>query len=96
MRARTREFWLLEPNLAVSKITAGAIRVLEVQLRKRGWANARLADGFIRSAFYWHRLVRLKYPDELLGETTAEAQGENLGAWVVEAFRSLADNVPPC
>jgi hypothetical protein len=59
------------------------------------WANARLADGFLRSAFYWHRLVRLKYPDELLAHTTLEDQGRALGEWVVAAFQALAANVPP-
>jgi hypothetical protein len=59
------------------------------------WVNARLSEGFLRSSFYWHRLVRLKYPDELLAQTTVEDQGRVLGEWVVRAFRDLATNVPP-
>jgi hypothetical protein len=43
----------------------------------------------------WHRLVRLKYPDELLAQTTLEARGQALGEWIVEAFERLAQNAPP-
>jgi hypothetical protein len=59
------------------------------------WVNARLAETFVSAWFAWHRLVRLKYPDELLAQTTLETQGQALGEWVVEAFERLAQNAPP-
>ena len=60
------------------------------------WLNARLSDEFLATWFgRYHRLVRLKYPDELLAQTTLEAQGQALGEWVVEAFQQLAQNAPP-
>jgi hypothetical protein len=60
------------------------------------WLNARLAEGFMATWFGgYHRLVRLKYPDELLAWTTLDEQGEALGRWVVEAFEALASNAPP-
>jgi hypothetical protein len=59
------------------------------------WMNARLADGFVRAWFTRYRMVRLKYPDELLAYTTLEDQGQALGQWVVEAFHVLAANAPP-
>ena len=60
------------------------------------WLNGRLAEGFFTTWFGgYHRLVRLKYPDELLAQTTLEAQGQALGEWVVQAFERLTQNVPP-
>jgi hypothetical protein len=59
------------------------------------WLNERLSDGFFATWFGgYHRLVRLKYPDELLAQTTLETQGQALGEWVVEAFERLAQNAP--
>ena len=60
------------------------------------WLNARLSEDFFTTWFGgYHRLVQLKYPDELLAQTTLEAQGQALGEWVVEAFGRLAQNAPP-
>ncbi len=60
------------------------------------WLNERFSDDFLMPWFSgYHRLVRFKYPDELLAQTTLEAQGQALGKWVVEAFGRLAQNVPP-
>jgi hypothetical protein len=60
------------------------------------WLNERLSDDFLTTWFSgYHRLVRLKYPDELLVQTTLEAQGQALGEWVVEAFERMAQNAPP-
>ncbi|MBB4660476.1 hypothetical protein [Conexibacter arvalis] len=42
----------------------------------------------------WYRMVRLKYPDELLSAATLEAQGELLGRWVVDAFETIAEDPP--
>lgn len=60
------------------------------------WLARRVADGF---SYFWiagyYRLARLRYPDELLRETTLEAQGRELGRWVVETFCALADDPPP-
>lgn len=42
---------------------------------------------------YW-RLARLRYPDEVLGETTLEGQGRAVGRWVAETFEVLADDPP--
>lgn len=60
------------------------------------WLNARLSDGFFATWFGgYHRLVRLRYPDELLAQITLESQGQALGEWVVEAFERSAQNAPP-
>jgi hypothetical protein len=60
------------------------------------WLNERLSDGFLMTWFSgYHRLIRLKYPDELLAQTTLEAQGQALGEWVVEVFGRLVKNMPP-
>jgi hypothetical protein len=60
------------------------------------WLNERFSDGFLMPWFSgYHRLVRFKYLDELLVQTTLEAQGRALVEWVVEAFGRLAQNVPP-
>ncbi len=60
------------------------------------WLARRVADGF---RYFWiagyYRFARLRYPDELLRETTLEAQGRELGRWVVETFGALADDPPP-
>ncbi len=60
------------------------------------WLNTLLSDEFFATWFGgYHRLVRLKYPDELLAQTTLETQGQALGEWVVQAFERLAQNAPP-
>ena len=41
------------------------------------------------------KVARLRYPDELLAATTLEAQGRDLGRWVLAAFAALADDTPP-
>jgi hypothetical protein len=60
------------------------------------WVNRRLSEGCTR---FWlagyYRLARLRYPDELLRETTLEAQGRDLGQWISDAFGALADDPPP-
>jgi hypothetical protein len=60
------------------------------------WYARRVADGF---HYFWiggyYRLARLRYPDELLGATTLEAQGRELRRWVLDAFTALADDPPP-
>lgn len=59
------------------------------------WLDARRKDGFeYVSSWYW-RLNRYRYPEELLGATTLDAQVEELGAWVVAAFSALAEAPPP-
>lgn len=42
----------------------------------------------------WYRLVRVKYPDELLAGTSVQEQGELLGRWVVDAFEAIAADPP--
>jgi hypothetical protein len=60
------------------------------------WLNARLSGRFLTTWFgNYHRLVRLRYPDELLAQTALETQGQALGEWIVEAFEHLAQNAPP-
>ncbi len=60
------------------------------------WLARRMAEGF---QYFWiggyYRLARLRYPDELLRDTTLEAQGRQLGCWVVGSFGALADDPPP-
>lgn len=61
----------------------------------RAWMARLISSGF---SFVWiggwYRMVRLKYPDELLGATTLEGQGELLGRWVVDAFETIAEDPP--
>jgi hypothetical protein len=60
------------------------------------WFARRVADGFehLATGGYW-RLNRLRYPDELLSQTSLEAQGQELGRWIVGSFGALADHPPP-
>ena len=50
------------------------------------WLAARAGAGFEYLQSYWWRLVRYKYPEELLAQQTLEDQAEVLGAWVAAAF----------
>jgi hypothetical protein len=60
------------------------------------WLNARLSEGFLATWFDgYHRLVRLRYPDQLLAQSTLDAQGRNLGEWIVETFATPSANPPP-
>lgn len=60
------------------------------------WVASVLSAGFIWCWFSdYYRLVRLKYPDELLAATTLEEQGEVLGRWAVETFKLLKAKPPP-
>lgn len=60
------------------------------------WFNARRSEGFV---WGWiaggYKLARMKYPDELLAQTSLEAQGVGLGRWVVDSFKKLAAKPPP-
>lgn len=59
------------------------------------WFAERSQDGFERAqAWYW-RLWRVRYPDQLLSGNTLEDQGRELGEWIVDAFRTLANAPPP-
>lgn len=59
------------------------------------WIARMTAAGFVRfwEAGYW-RLARLRYPDEVLSDTTLEGQGRAVGRWVAESFGVLADDPP--
>ena len=43
---------------------------------------------------FFDKLVRLRYPDELLVATTLPEQGRLLGQWVLDAFEALALEPP--
>jgi hypothetical protein len=58
------------------------------------WAGRRHADGFVRAWLDNYKLVRLRYPDELLVATTLPEQGRLLGQWVLDAFEALALEPP--
>lgn len=59
------------------------------------WLAALTAEGFERvQAWYW-RLWRPLYPEQLMAETTLEAQGRKLGEWILESFRLLSASPPP-
>jgi hypothetical protein len=63
--------------------------------KNEGWVAALLANEFVYCWFDGaYRLVRALYPDELLTETSAEAQGHQLGRWAVETFTFLRDHPP--
>ena len=54
-----------------------------------------MADGFeYLSDWYW-RLIRYRYPEQLLAETTMEQQAKSLADWIIQAFQALADSPPP-
>ena len=60
------------------------------------WVASVLSKGFVWCWFSgYYRLVRAKYPDELLVATTLEGQGAELGRWVVETFNLLQLLPPP-
>jgi len=61
----------------------------EAWLRERGEAGFEYVQDW-----YW-RLVRYLYPEQLLAETTLEAQADRLGRWIVESFALLAEAPPP-
>jgi hypothetical protein len=64
--------------------------------KNEAWVASLLSAGFIWCWFSDHyRLVRLKYPDELLVATTLEGQGQALAQWVVETFKLLQAQPPP-
>jgi hypothetical protein len=42
----------------------------------------------------YYQLGRIRYPDELLAHTMLEAQGHDLGEWIVESFAALAQDPP--
>ena len=58
------------------------------------WMARRHADGFHRAWLDNYKLVRLRYPDELLVASRLEEQGRVLGTWIVEAFEALEDDPP--
>jgi hypothetical protein len=59
------------------------------------WMARRLADHFTPfwTGGYYH-LGRVRYPDELLGQTSLEEQGRELGRWIVDSFALLAKDPP--
>lgn len=60
------------------------------------WIASLLSAGFVWCWFGdFYRLVRVKYPDELLSETTLEGQGLLLAGWIAETFRLLEASPPP-
>jgi hypothetical protein len=59
-----------------------------------GWMGRRGADGFQRAWLDNYKLVRIRYPDELLVASTLEDQGLALGKWVVDAFEALSNDPP--
>jgi hypothetical protein len=63
---------------------------------QEGWMARLAAEGFsfLRLNGY-HRVARLSYPDELLGEKQLDAQARRLADWTLEAFKALAENPPP-
>lgn len=59
------------------------------------WLAARRKDDFeYVNAWYW-RLLRYRYPEELLAATTLDDQVALLGGWVVDSFRRLSAAPPP-
>lgn len=58
------------------------------------WLAARMAEGFERVQSWYWRLWRPIYPEQLMAETSLEAQGRKLGEWVAESFRLLAASPP--
>ena len=59
------------------------------------WLGRRQAEGFHRLWLDNYKLVRMRYPDELLATTTLDAQGRALGEWIVGSFEALANDPPP-
>ena len=58
------------------------------------WMGRRQSDGFHRTWLDNYKLVRMRYPDELLAASTLDAQGRALGEWIVEAFEALVEDPP--
>jgi hypothetical protein len=59
------------------------------------WFNSRRSEGFV---WGWiaggYKLARIKYPDELLAQTSLEAQGVALGRWVLDSFQEPGGETP--
>jgi hypothetical protein len=79
-------------------IAGASVHLAKDELARRAgneaWLARREADGFRRTWLDTYKLVRLRYPDELLIATTLEEQGRLLGEWVVESFRMLHGDPP--
>ena len=58
------------------------------------WLARREAEGFRRAWLDTYKVVRLRYPDELLIASTLEDQGRLLGEWVVATFHLLHADPP--
>lgn len=59
------------------------------------WLAARAGERFERVTDYHTRLWQYLYPEQLLVESSLDAQGEALGRWIVKAFETLAASPPP-
>jgi hypothetical protein len=59
------------------------------------WLAAHYAAGFERVSDYYVRLWRPRYTEQLLVDERVDAQGQRLGEWVLDCFRTLAATPPP-
>jgi hypothetical protein len=67
-------------------------------LTKQGyeaWISHHAESGFERVSDNYWRLWRYLYPEQLMAQTTLEAQARLLADWVVHSFRLLAETPPP-
>ena len=61
----------------------------------RGWLEDLEREGFRQVVAWSPRIWRWRYVEDLLIFPTLEAQGHELGKWVVSAFRDLCATQPP-
>lgn len=66
-----------------------------LQAKNDSWLAARRAEGFERMQAWFWRLWRVRYPEELLAESTIDAQAQVLADWILESFRILEESPPP-
>lgn len=95
----SRDLLLPEPHGGVPVFTAG------IGVKRPGvivtdhdaeWATPLRADGFVDMFGPMNtRFLRFAYPETVLKGDTLEAQGENLGAWVVETYEAVHKAGPP-
>jgi hypothetical protein len=63
-------------------------------VKNQAWLAELSAQGFERVQDWYWRLWRYRYPEELMGAPTLEAQAKLLADWILDSFRTLAATPP--
>jgi len=63
--------------------------------RNQAWLGELNDQGFERVQDWYWRLWRYRYPEELMGAPTLEAQAKLLAYWILESFATMTGSPPP-